>query len=151
MTLGGSKKSTKSTAAIDAVRSHSVDALRETLDSGADPNGADKGGLTPLMEAALTGQTAMATVLLDRGADVNARDRGDWTALHYAAQDSQLEIARLLVSRGAQIDARDSDGNTPLWRAVFSSKGEDMVQLLVRSGADRTLKNNHGISPKDLE
>lgn len=152
MTSGRKKtKATPSTVVLDAVRSHSVEALAEALDSGADPNASDRGGLTPLMEAVLGGQAAMVGALLDRGADVNAADRGGWTSLHYAARDFQVEIAESLLSRGAHIDPRDSDGNTPLWRAVFRSRGKgEMIQLLLRSGADRSLKNNHGVSAEDL-
>jgi ankyrin repeat protein len=56
-----------------------------------------------------------------------------------------------LLERGASVDSRDAHGNTPLWRAVFESKNRgEVIKLLLAFGADRDLKNDHGISPLDL-
>jgi ankyrin repeat protein len=49
------------------------------------------------------------------------------------------------------VDAQDIHGNTPLSRAVFDSKGRgQVIKLLLSSGANKDLKNKHGISPEDL-
>ncbi len=57
-------------------------ALRALLDLGADPNGLDAGGLSPLDEAALATEPEMAQVLIDAGATLTipsavALGRGD--------------------------------------------------------------------------
>ena len=91
-------------------------------------------------------------LLTEAGADVNARDRGQsWSPLHFAAQSNRVDIARVLVEAGAEIDAQDGFGNTPLWRAVMSSKGRgEMIRFLLQHGADRNLANNSGVSPLAL-
>ena len=49
------------------------------------------------------------------------------------------------------MDAPDVNGNTPLSNAVFDSRGRDqMIKLLLSFGANKTLKNKHGVSPEDL-
>jgi uncharacterized protein len=49
------------------------------------------------------------------------------------------------------VDSEDIHGNTPLWRAVFNSRGRgDLIELLLSSGADRGHRNKRGKTPLDL-
>ena len=60
-------------------------------------------------------------------------------------------MAELLLKYGAKVDEKDKDGNTPLFKAVFFSGGNtDMINLLVRKGADPNSENDYGVSPKNL-
>jgi len=137
-------------AVLEAVRSRNIENLRAALATN-DPEVSDPDGMTPLMEAVLTGQIEATTVLLAAGADPIRQDNAGWTALHFAAQDHQLECARVLLDSGARVDIRDSGGNTPLWRAVFTSAGRgEMIRLLLQGGADITAKNESGVSPAAL-
>jgi hypothetical protein len=73
------------------------------------------------------------------------------TPLHFAAREYQLGTAQRLIEGGANPNAQDNHGNTPLWRAVFESRGRgEMIKLLLSTGADKAVKNKHGSSPKDL-
>lgn len=57
----------------------------------------------------------------------------------------------MLLRAGALVDAADSSGNTPLWRAVFESKGRgEVIALLRRYGADPLRENAAGVSPLGL-
>lgn len=59
-------------------------------------------------------------------------------------------VGSLLVA-GAAVDAPDEQGNTPLWQAVFSYRGDGAVMsLLVKAGADPDMANLHGVSPRRL-
>ncbi len=85
--------------------------------------------------------------LLDSGTDINKQDGAGFTALHFAAQENNFGIAKLLIERGADLEIRDVYGNTPLIRAVSSSKGKgEIIDLLLQHGADMNVKNDYGVS-----
>ena len=113
--------------------------------------GVDACGRTPLHYAAGEGDSHKVQQLLREGADSNVQDDNGWSALHFAAQANSESVAQALVSAGAQVDVRDSYGNTPLFTAVFNSKGDGAVIKLLRgAGADPYASNNHGVSPLSL-
>ena len=75
----------------------------------------------------------------------------DGLPVHFAAQEGHTEVARVLLRGGAAVDARDSFGNTPLWRAVFESRGRgDTIKVLLAAGANPDLPNESGVSPRQL-
>lgn len=103
------------------------------------------------MHASIDSPSSIVRLLLDSGADVVAKDLAGWTALHYAAQSQRPDVAEILLRSGAPIDAQDSHGNTPLWRATFTSRGRgETIGVLIKSGADVNRKNTAGSSPLEL-
>ena len=71
--------------------------------------------------------------------------------MHYAAQNGWPAIVDLLLQAAADVDAQDEYGNTPLWRAVFNYRGDvAVIEKLLAAGADSTLANDHGVSPRQL-
>lgn len=124
---------------------------RELLQAGADPNARDEDERTPLFSAVLGGSVGLVGLLLESGADVDARDGRGFTALHFAAEEQLPEMTRLLLAKGANPNARDADGVTPLGRAVFSEREHrDVIQTLVKAGANPDLANNAGETPRAL-
>ncbi|MEV6529474.1 ankyrin repeat domain-containing protein [Streptomyces sp. NPDC051639] len=56
-----------------------------------------------------------------------------------------------LLAAGAGVDVPDEQGNTPLWQAVFTYRGDgEVLSLLVGAGADPDMHNLHGVSPRRL-
>jgi uncharacterized protein len=134
-----------------AVIRHSLAEVSQAFSHGEAVDERDEGGRTPLFYAAKDGDSAIVAVLIRHGANPNAQDKSLETPLHFAVYEYQLAAAQRLIEGGADPNAQDDHGNTPLWRAVFESRGRgDMIKLLVSAGADKTLKNRHGVSPKDL-
>ena len=91
-----------------AARAGSVEAAREALSLGADPNHPPLyGGDTPLMIAAQDGNLELAKALLEAGADPNARAKpagGEVTALSRSVEPSSPQagqVAGLLLRYGA--------------------------------------------------
>jgi len=109
--------------------------VRTLLARGADANGKDSHGLTPLVRAARQGSYDAAVALLDGGADPNLYDsvwtRPGWSPLMNAVHKSQSRIVKLLIDRGADVNARAADGTTPL----ALSEDRTIADMLVAAGA----------------
>lgn len=59
------------------------------LQSGANPNTADKNNMTPLLFASQNGKPELVRALLDMGANANAVDKNGRSALHFATMIGQ--------------------------------------------------------------
>ena len=127
------------------------DTARFLLDLGVDPNGKDKEGWTPLMEAARSGSNyqSLVRLLLDRGADVNARCScpgvldGGWTPLMLATWNRNEEVVDILLSKGADVSQRNNRGETPLVLAAYRYDMQIFRSVLDRS-ADVNVKAADG-------
>ena len=108
---------------LDAIDQDEAEAVREHMESGADPD-----------------ETFVPQGIPFAGA----------SALHVAVLKNNREIVQILLDSGADIDirARDQFGGSPLeWAVFFGIK--DMSVFLVESGADVNAKNNVGTTPID--
>lgn len=94
--------------------------------------------ITPLMEAANSGDERIVKILLVAGAKVNEAEEGKlsdrWTPLHYAAYRGHAAIVQLLVEGGATLDKKDSQDTTPLMLAV-EERNYETVAYLYKQGA----------------
>ncbi len=92
-----------------------IEIIKEYAESGGDMNAkAPSIGLTPLMVAALAGQTDGTKLLLDKGAKPDIRNNENGTALHIAAFFGHTKIVKMLVAKGADVNVRNVRGETPL-------------------------------------
>lgn len=106
-------------------------------------------GESPLMLAALRGQTELAERLIVRKAEVN---KTGWTPLHYACSNPKPEsvaMVRLLLEHHAYIDAESPNKSTPLMMAAQYGHA-DLVSLLLEEGADPQLRNEQGLTAIDF-
>ncbi|MBR6800356.1 MAG: hypothetical protein IKM61_01205 [Eubacteriaceae bacterium] len=117
-------------------------------------NGRDRDGRTYLMNAISMSRTDIAYNLIKNGADVNLRDNDDFTAAHVCVmclgKEDALKVMSWLKDHGADINAVDCFGNTPLMRINDVRKLSLAVELIKSFGADVSVKNNYGMSAKDL-
>jgi hypothetical protein len=70
------------------------------LDKGADINGTNDSGSTPLHTAAWQGNVAIAELLIAGGAKVNAKNDMDKTSLDWAIEQGHPDVAKLIRSHG---------------------------------------------------
>lgn len=111
----------------------------------------DKDLRTAVFHAVLNNSKDMLRQLLKSNPDLNLKDNRGWSLLHYAVQQNLVDIADLLITSGVDLEMKDDYGNTPLWRATFSSNGKgEMIKYLLSKGADPNNTNNSGISPIKL-
>ena len=103
--------------------------LQEALSKGADVNGQDDKGITPLSWAAMAGQTEAAQLLIKKGAKINGKNRDGATPLHASAFFGQTEIVELLIKTKANLNLTNGKGETPLDSA---SHGWDEIQGLMQ-------------------
>lgn len=101
----------------------------------------DEYGFTPLHGVASEDYVEVAQLLLEHGADVRAVNDEGVTPLHLA---STAEMASLFLDNGAEIDALTHDGITPLNLAASEYRSVDLIQELLRRGANPNILNKYG-------
>ncbi len=116
----------------------------------------DATGKTPILYAAARGFEGVVLRLLDAGVDAKARYGHGLTALMWAAghedgvgSRAAIGVIELLIARGAVLDAADDRGRTALMTAAERGDAE-VVQALIRHGADRAARDKDGKTARDL-
>jgi ankyrin repeat protein len=131
-----------------------VGRVKELLES--DPrlaNAVAGDGFGPLGLACFFDHEPVARVLLASRARVDQPSSNGMCVmpLHSAAAARSVPLARLLLERGAPVNARQGRGDggfTPLMEAAFNGQDE-MVELLMRHGADSSMKEGDGKTAAD--
>ncbi len=130
----------------EAARAGDFEKVEMLIPSGADVNGADRLGATPLHLAAEEGDDLVAGLLIAAGAAVNASDVFQNTPLHLAASAGHLAVAEALIAEGADVNAQNGDGDCPLHHAV-AEKHAAVIKLLIERGARLDVTNQDGLTP----
>jgi ankyrin repeat protein len=101
-----------------------------------------RGGTTPLLFAARSGDVESARLLIAGGARVDDALPDGMTALVLAAHSGHQQVGRLLLDKGADPDA-SGVGYTALHAAVLRG-GVDLVKALLAHGANPNLRMTRG-------
>lgn len=86
--------------------------LRYLLSKGANPNVADKAGVTPIMLAAQLGWVEGIAILAAKGARVDTTNDAGETPLISAVHQRDLPMVRILLAAGADPDRSDNSGRS---------------------------------------
>lgn len=176
----GDENTQEKTPLHEAVQRGDLRAVKRLLKAGADPNAKDDLGGTPLDDSVSKGpamakalleagadprladdalgstltftppsdQAAVVKLLLDHGADPNGQKEACGQILYLACINGLDEVVHLLLDAGANVNARGGEG-TPLIGAVTGNRLQ-LIELLIRRGANVNLTDTNGQSPMSL-
>ena len=123
-----------------------------------DPKSIDRfapDGFSAIGFAAFFGHLELLRLLLERNADFETPSRNSMcvrplhSAVAHSDQVRALAMAEILLEEGADANAQQEGGMSPLHEAVHNDNVE-LVDLLLRFGANPHLSNDEGDSPLQL-
>ena len=107
--------------------------LKFLLSRGANPNIADKNGVTPLQIATRLGFIEGIEALVDAGAQVDVANDAGETPLISAVHRRDVAMIRLLVGKGANPDRTDNSGRSARDYAKLMGASSKVLEEIERS------------------
>ena len=105
---------------------------------------------TTMEKAIKHGKLDEISMMIDKGQDINVPTDKGQTALHLAVLQDDVDMVRLLLDNGADFDVEDGlTSMTPLLTAARRGQ-RDIMDLLIRFGADINATNLAGDTPLHL-
>jgi ankyrin repeat protein len=125
--------------------------VRLLIERDANINATGGWGNTALHSAATMGYEEVVALLLDTGAHANTRDRQGVTPIMLACDNDHLGVVKMLVQH---IEGQGlNDGNVDGWTALHHATRwghDEVVRFLLLAGADPTIRDNRGRTPRAL-
>ncbi len=122
--------------------------LARHLAAGADVNGRDQFGNSPILLASTFGDVNAVNLLISHGSKVDVPNDRQETPLMWAAARGHMAIVRVLVDKGAAVKSLNKLGQSALHLASGGEKVE-MVEYLLSKGAEVNLKSKLDKTPLD--
>ena len=119
------------------VKRRDVTWVKFLLQRGANPNIADKAGITPLQLAANLGFVDGIDALTEKGARVDVASNTGETPLIGAVHRRDASLVRILLEKGADPDRADNSGRTARDYAKLISGSNAVVAEFERADAER--------------
>ena len=135
------------TALALASMERNVDAINVLLNAGADPNIADVDGNTCLHDA--TKKDCRKEVLqsiIDHGANVNVTNKQNFTALMMACIKGNVGVVSVLLNARTDPNRVNADGDTCLHVAIRTNCSKDILQSLIKHGANVNATNKQNLT-----
>ncbi|KAJ6193299.1 ankyrin repeat-containing domain protein [Bipolaris maydis] len=131
-----------------AVHNQDVETVVLLLRYGADANGFDREGVTPLFAATRGQCIECAKVLLKHGADPNLSAGPDSESpLSAAASQNYLDFVQLFLANGGDIGFVMENGSTALISAMNKTTSPKCVEVMLSAKGDPNAKNGEGTTP----
>jgi ankyrin repeat protein len=140
---------------LEAARENRVEEARGLIARGADVNAKDETEQSAYLYATseVGPDPALLELTLANGADIDAKDSYNGTGLIRAAHRGYAEIVRVLIGAGIELDHVNRLGWTALLEAIILGDGGaahvETVQALVDGGADVTIADRDGVTPRE--
>lgn len=119
---------------LDGTRERQIFRVKTLLRKGANVNGKDDNGWSPLHHACgHKNYGQLVSALLEAGARVDARTNSNETPLHIAVGTSQNDdVVSVLIAFGANVNARNKSNETPLHIATRTDEPRSLVSRILR-------------------
>lgn len=131
-----------------------IEVVERLIKGGADVNFKDQDGTSAVMSAAARGHVKAVKLLIDAKARLNDQNKDGHTALMFAYNGkNQVETLWERYSQYTKesAEAGADDGETgPMLRDALDNHTA-VVDLLIKSGADQSLKDKEGHAAKDFD
>lgn len=128
------------TALHIAVRKRAYRWLSYLLGKGANPNLADKNGVTPLMLASQLGFVEAIGALAQSGAKVDETNDAGETPLITAVHQRDVPLIRVLLAAGADPNRPDNSGRSARDYAALDGAGGVALAEIERHARDKSAK-----------
>jgi ankyrin repeat protein len=147
------------TPLVAAASEGHAECVKLLLDAKANVNAKDKDGTNSLMAASARGHLDVVSALLAAGANVNEQNVDGHTALMFA-YNGKNQVETLwerynqfvldAASNGESKEDVDDNGTGPIIQEALNNHTA-LVELLIKSGADQSLKDKEGHVAKDFD
>jgi ankyrin repeat protein len=144
---GGAKAEPHMESAMLRVAAQNQDAqsIALLLRYGADANGFDREGITPLFASTRAQCLESAKTLLKHGADPNLSAGPDSESpLSLAASNNYIDFVQSFLANGGDAGFIMENGSTALVSAMNKTTSPKLVEILLSSGGDANAKNGEG-------
>ncbi len=174
MSADDTKKSQNSMKLLDSISSSktTIEDVKKLIQDGANVNYKDRYEKTVLMEALnvldektynefkgngliesnsnyrayIQQRLDIVEFLLQNGADINAKDKYGKNLLFIAIRRNQPDILEYLLKKGIDVNSTNNVGETPLMEAATTAEDVNVIKVLLKYGADKSLKDKKGLT-----
>ncbi len=129
---------------ISAAEQGDTSTVLKLLSNGADINGRDARGRTPVMAATHGNRVTTVKALIQAGADINLRDNMLDNPFLYSGAEGLLDILKLTIAAGADPKLTNRYGGTALIPAAQRGHVEVVREILMHTKVDINHINNVG-------
>lgn len=99
---------------------------------------------TALINATRCGKLNTVKKLIELDADIHSRDKCGMTPLMIASMENHTEIIRTLIDKETSFEGKNNFGRTVLSFAVSYTESVEIIELLMKKGADITTRTKYG-------
>lgn len=157
----GKSSEPKELPLFEAIKAQNIDKVRSLIKESKTPKedivNEDERGMTPLIEATLTGNISLVKLLTDAGAPAQPAKGFRHTPLRAACLTGNVPLIGLLLKEGADPNAKSEGDRTPLMGACYLRPGYSAerslpaVEAMLQDGrTDPTIANTFGETALDL-
>lgn len=142
------------TSLVVATKAQQTEVAVALLEAGADPDAKDDLQDSAFLYAGAEGYDEILRATLRHGANVKSTNRYGGTALIPASEHGYTTTVRILINAGVPLDHVNKLGWTAMLEAIVLNDGSadqvDVVRQLIGAGADPSIRDKNGRTPRSL-